>query len=619
MPLSQSIALLEEQMAHRAPTPETMKLLRAIWPKAEKAVRLQLLSNLGDPPSPEVIETWRDDDDLHTHLLRQWRWLVGVSEDLPEPWHSAHQHLASTFGTGDPDARLYRIESFSGSVSLLSAQEISELGPRRFAEWAAAWAPPPHGWRAPTPAGLADELMKAVHSSPEVWNNALPDIVETLRHPTYIRGILDALREPARVGVSIYWDRLVPTFDLIVSEPWEVPRIAENNFEADLNWTECIRVVIWLIQEALDRDTPFEDAILDRFWLILLAAMRKRNGGPATSSRKLLDTAINKMSTRALQAMFSLALSVSRRGGDSAPWSERLAEAVGEELASDEVEAELAGAVVASLFAQFVHVCGTRANDFVPRLMGSPTPHDVKADVLETLLLFAQPITNEMLGLFMPYIVAYFHVERGDDDKEIREAARWLMIGYIRQLKNQNDPRMLVTLLALPSRISEGAEFFGRALRERTEPDPRLAEVGLRFWDELLNTSELEAEAFQGFGWWSEGNAIDDQAWLQRMYATLQRTEGRIDWADEVVQRLIRLGHYAEAWKALSLLVQGAPDQWTVAYWARNLHGLFESSNDADGDVQTLRIELAERLLEKELLDFRQYLTTGPQLRVQSS
>lgn len=45
-----------------------------------------------------------------------------------------------------------------------------------------------------------------------------------------------------------------------------------------------------------------------------------------------------------------------------------------------------------------------------------------------------------------------------------------------------------------------------------------------------------------------------------------------------------------------------------VSYWARNLHGLFEGSSEAAGDIGTLRADLAERLLERELLDFRKYL-----------
>jgi hypothetical protein len=610
MPLEESISLLAEQMSGEEPTPETMELLRAIWPTVGPGARLDLLSHLGDPPSREQVERWREDDELHRRLLRQWRWLVGVSEDLPEPWRTAHQHLSSAFGRGDPEARRYRTSVRWGSVSPLSAEEISKLGPGRFADWAIAWEPPARGWEAPTPAGLTGELSKAVQSSPEVWNSALPGIAEHLRHPTYIRGILDGLREALNAeGAALAWDGLVPTFELVVSEPWPVTRLAEDDFDADPDWAECNRVVTRLIQEAADRDTPFDEATLDRLWSVLLATMRKRKRATGVFGADLLTAAINKMSTTALRAMFSMALSVSRRGGDLAPWGRRLAGAVAEELAADDAEAQLASAIVASLYPQFVHVCGERAKDFIPRLFGSPDPSGLKAGVLETLLRWARPIANDMLLLFRPYILAYLALERPDgDEEERREAVRWLMIGYIRRLENQDDPRALLDVLRRPSRISEGAEFFGSVLGETSDPDPKLIEAAFRFWDEALATPGLEAEAFQGFGWWVEGSAIDDQAWLNRVHTTLQMTKGRIDSEDEVVQRLIRLSDHADAWRSLSLLVKGPSDRWTVSYWARNLHDLFKKTRDSTGDIRTLRAELAERLLERELLDFRQYL-----------
>jgi hypothetical protein len=610
MPLDQSLNLLAEQMRQEKPTPETMRLLRAIWPTMGTEARLDLLSHLGAPPSAEQVQGWREEDELHRRLLRQWRWLVGISEDLPEPWMTAHQHLSSTFGPGDPEARRYKISARWGSTSPLSAEEISELGPGRFADWAVTWEPPPSGWETPTPSGLASELSKAVQSSPEAWSRALPGIAERLRHPTYIRGVLDGLREAVDAeGVALAWDGLVPTFELVVSEPWPVTRLAGDDFDADPDWAECNRVVTRLIQEAVDRDTPFDDATLDRLWSVLLATMRKRKREAGVSDTDLLTAAINKMSTTALRAMFSMALSVSRRGGDLAPWGRRLADAVTEELAADDAEAQLASAIVASLYPQFVHVYGERAKDFIPRLFGPSQAVGLKVGILETLLRWARPIANDMLILFRPYILAYLDLERADgEEEERREAMRWLMIGYIRHLANQDDPRVLLDVLRRPSRISEGAEFLGRVLRETPDPDPKLIGAAFRFWDEALATPGLEAEAFQGFGWWTEGSAIDDQPWLDRIYTTLQLTKGRIDQEDEVVQRLIRLSDHPDAWRSLSLLVKGASDRWTVSYWARNLHDLFRKTKDSAADIRTLRAEVVERLLERELLDFRQYV-----------
>ena len=129
-------------------------------------------------------------------------------------------------------------------------------------------------------------------------------------------------------------------------------------------------------------------------------------------------------------------------------------------------------------------------------------PQLLKVGILETLLRWARPIANDMLILFRPYILAYLELERSEgEEEERREAVRGLMIGYIRHLANQDDPRALLRVLRRPSRISECAEFFGRVLGETPDPDPKLIEAAVRFWDEVLVTPGLAVEAFQGFGW----------------------------------------------------------------------------------------------------------------------
>jgi hypothetical protein len=213
----------------------------------------------------------------------------------------------------------------------------------------------------------------------------------------------------------------------------------------------------------------------------------------------------------------------------------------------------LASAIVASLYPQFVHVYGERAQDFIPRLFGSSDPVGLKVGILETLLRWARPIANDTLILFRPFILAYLELERSAGEEERQEAVRWLMIGYIRQLADQDDPSALLGVLRRPSRISEGAEFLGRVLRETTDPDPQLIEAAFRFWDEALATPGLPVEAFQGFGWWAEGSAIGDQPWLDRIYTTLQLTGGRIDREDEVVRpRPVKWCNSELAWFSLA-------------------------------------------------------------------
>ncbi len=607
----ESIVLLRSQMDSEAPTPETMDLLQAVWPKLTSGQRQELLQSLGKPPVPEDVAGWEADHELHRSLLRQWRWLAGIAAQLDEPWKAAYESLAAEFGEGDSEPRPYRVMTRMGSRAPLASREIADLGPAGFSDWLSSWRPQTGVWDVPTPAGLAIELAEAVKKSPETWLSSLPELLQRLRHPTYIRGVLIGIREAASDSNFVpEWSRLLTALEVVVDEPWPVEVLTSDPFDSDPDWSESHRETMRLLQEALDRDTAFGPELLDRIWSLLTKLMRKRGRESGVlGSEESLTLAINKSSTIALRTMFSLTLSVSRQGGSLELWGERLAEAVAEEFQAGNNEAQLAGVIAASLFPQFVHVAGFGATALVPALFGSPEPGAFSEDALKTLVRYARPITNEMLLIFYPYLQAYFHSEPSDvPDESQREAVRWLVIGYIRQVDGQQSVASLMALLSHPQRISDAAEFYGRVLKDTSEPDQSFIVAALSFWDEALAEHDLDESAFRGFGWWSEGQTIDDDAWLTRTLATLVRTKGRIDWEDEVVQRLIRLRDRTAAWEALALLVRGAPERWTVSYWARHLQDLFERTEEVDEPIRSLRSELAERLVERELLDFRRYI-----------
>ena len=449
-----------------------------------------------------------------------------------------------------------------------------------------------------------------MNTSPEAWVSALPGLVESLRHPTYVRGVLTGVREAIKdPGFQADWELILATAELVASEPWPVATLTDDDFDSDRDWAGCHREILQILQEALDRDTDFNPDLLRRIWAVLQALTRKRGSDGGLSGVDLLTLAINKLSTIALRTMFGLTLSLWRRDQPLDVWGERLSEAVAEGLRVGGNEASLTGAVAASLFPQILHVSGRRAAEMVSTIFGEPIPDALSAGAIGTLVKYARPITNEMLELFAPYLVAHLQVEPGDDSADVgRETIRWLVIGYIRQLSGQQNVATLVDRLLRPTRMSAAAEFYGRVLRDTAEPSAVITDCALLFWDEVLSRADLDATAFQGFGWWSEGTAIADESWLAHILATLRRSGGKIDWEDEVVQRLVRLGGESVAWESLALLVRGASDRWTVSYWARHLQDLFEGSQDSEEPIRSLRSELAERLVERELLDFRRYI-----------
>jgi hypothetical protein len=610
MALEQTLALISDQLGARDPAPETMALLRSVWSKLGADDRESLLDRLGRPASSSDVIASKTDEELRRSLLRQWRWLAGVADSLPPEWAGSYQLLAAEFGAGDPEARRPDVSVRIGSLSPLTEEEIRAMGPENLVDWLSKWDVPDGGWDTPTPRGLADALTPAVASSPDEWSHSLKALLPRLQDPTYIRAVIVGLRDAVKAGESVTWTTLLDALEVVVSEPWEVTPRSQDSFESDQDWKESIRATVSLLQEALDRNVSFDSSALRRVWAILVTALRMRSSVAAVSGPDRLTSAINQLSTTSLQAMFSLCLAVARAGKEMEPWSALLTEAVREELDTDAEESRLASALVASMFPQFVHISGQVAYELIPRLFSSTASAEaLDSETFATMLTYARPISDDLLLHIAPYLRTFVaSADLGDRD-DVREGARWMAIGYLRGLDGFADRDRLIADLGRAEVVSEAAEFLGRVLRDTKEPDPAWVDRSLAFWDAALSNESLETAAFLGFGWWSEADAIDDETWLAKLHPTLERTSGKIDWEEAVVERLARLPDRPDAWRALALIVQGSPDRWEVVYWSRHLTALFERTVDvADKEIRDVRSLLAERLVEREILEFREFV-----------
>jgi hypothetical protein len=434
-------------------------------------------------------------------------------------------------------------------------------------------------------------------------------LVERLRYPSYVRGVVAGVKDALerQDAAPIDWTKVLPALDLVSTDPWPVQAQTADPFDADRDWSGTQREAMRLLQSALKGNAPFDEDQLELIWTILTRLLVKGRSASSTIMEErpdLMMLAINKDSTVALQTLFELALNASRREMVGR-WGDRLAVVVREQLEVSGAESRLSGAVAAGLLPQFVHVSGQAAVDLIPTLFGEPRPEEILIENLETMLKYSRPITNDLLVIFLPYLEVYFRAVPSSEGGAERSAVRWFLIGYIRGIEGLESPTQLLDVLEEPSRLSEAAEFYGRVLRESEAPVD--LEDALRFWDAFLEM-DPPPTAYRGFGWWSEGNAVPDSEWLERIVVTLTRTSGLIDWDHEVVERLCRLVEFESAWEALTFLVKGAPERWTVAHWAGRLLRLFEDTEGSPEPVSSARTELAEALLGREFLDFRRFI-----------
>ncbi|CAN5871412.1 hypothetical protein BH23ACT5_BH23ACT5_06800 [soil metagenome] len=215
-------------------TPESLRLLGGVWPLLDEDRRAALLGELGDPTLADLAGDWQSDDDLHRELLRVRQWLVAVADEAPEQWKTAYGELVEVFGSPDPEAVAFRIESFVGTPSPLGVDEVTSLGPLGLIEWVSGWEPG-EGFRSPTPEMLGRTIAESVGQDAATWIPDLVSTIEGLREPVYIRGLFAGFTEAAKESqlAAQNLEAILVAAELAWSEPWHSALELQDRFDFD--------------------------------------------------------------------------------------------------------------------------------------------------------------------------------------------------------------------------------------------------------------------------------------------------------------------------------------------------------------------------------------------------
>ncbi|HEX9645409.1 MAG TPA: hypothetical protein VGC11_15565, partial [Acidimicrobiia bacterium] len=490
--------------------------------------------------------------------------------------------------------------------------EIAVMGPEDFADFVQSFGSGAIENRQ-TPEGLARALREAVKIDPLSWASGLAQHVMRLRHPTYVSAIVEGLRSAlSETGhLPLPWDEVIDGLAQVVDEPWPVEPLAPSDWDYETSWRNAGDSVSRLLRESLDGNQPLGLQV-PRIYELLLKQMRKTDEpsgvgvGSVEDIRDGLMSAVNKPSTVALEGLYSLFLFAHRHDlrGD---WGDRFYQALDEELDHSTEENLLASHVMAPRVAQYVALYEPGRQQ-IRRLLGDPTGLSLRVGVIETLLTFGRPQNPPFLGMIRPYLFAYLNPDLSRDEQGVRRAAQWLVIGYLWGAEGF-DLDILMSTLQYGRALSLAAEAYGRILSaEEGQSTPDDEHKALAFWDAALAAADDSAQ-LHGFGWWSEGS-LPDGDWLERMLDTLQRTDGRIDWDHAVAERLASLPPGDASLMCLRLMVKGATDYWALRYWSDHIRRSLEASR-SDPALDSGRRDLVEALLEREFLEFRDFLPTS--------
>jgi hypothetical protein len=405
-------------------------------------------------------------------------------------------------------------------LSILSLDEICEL--------IRTWRPN-KGEFLVSARELARTFENVVIDQGSEWLRNPVDVITKLRHPTYVSHYLKAILELSKTGAYPENAKICEAIKVVESRPWTVEVIGEvDGFSFDETWNPAIDNAIQLLKQLLDSD-KFELENLDLAWELFENISNDSESMPSISGNSIdfLQLAINCSSTKATEAIISLAAFEFRK---TSSVHNRYFIHFEKLLNYDSQIGLMHRSIIASKFQILKKINPEWVISNKELLFGAVLKNDIGQDTLDMALKWSSKIDRWLLENFRNQI--FVAAEKG-----VENVLAWIVMGMFWSLRGYSAENILNVFNADVQRINDFTESIARMTRGELTKE-KYIQSGIEYWNWALDNKRLSADYFFAFGWMSEVHKIDDKVWEDLTFATLQRTNGSIDWINGVIERI---------------------------------------------------------------------------------
>lgn len=512
----------------------------------------QWVRALGAPPDLGTVARGLADRELDPAWGRARDWSAVLPDEAMTGWTQVLAVLAGAFGPVS-EARLRRAttEAAWGS-SPMTLEELQQLPVLEAAAKVSEWRPDDADWLV-SARELGRVVEKAAKADAAAWGTSPVQVAAALRHPTYIAHYLRGLASSSALA-QVDVQAAVDVLELVAAHPWEVVPLGRGDgFDYDPDWSEAERAGIAFIKATAEAELSFGSKTNVAWRLALEACLDPTPSGISSSdddgdlTKSVLERAISRPGTQALEALLALMGQEYREGGTVRP--EGLAE-LDRVLALPGADGAEHRAVLAPRIGFLRYIAEQWTDEHLDVLYGLAAPTGLGDVTLLLTLRWSRP-ARWFLARFAARIVRA--AAAGSD-----QALEHCVVGMLWAVQGLEPDTLVQFLAAAPDRLSAAGEDIGRLLRHN-EPEPEFVERARSFWEAALASGSSD---LGGFGWMAEVTALDDATWLALTLQTLKATRGVLDWSQEVAARAASCDASPVALDVLNLLVRGMTDPW---------------------------------------------------------
>jgi len=540
------------------------------------------------------------------------RWRLGrlqlIKQALPSDRLADYEELESKYGDARPlDAVRPLTAAARVPASPKPADEVSAMSIPEVACYVKEWVPDDDFW-GPSAEGLGRILAQDIAIRPDAYASQARLFFDV--DPTYVRQILDGLRQAAKEGKAFDWEPVLELGGWIVRQPREIPGRTVRHREWDPDWGWARQALVDLLEAGCNKNLlPF--ASRETAWPLLEHLAEDPSPTPEedTPASDRLDPAtksINTVRGGAMHAVIEYALWVLRNldeqrgtpeGGDhSLDDMPEVRGALKKHLDTAHDPTVTIRSVYGRWFPWLCLLDPQWAKENVERIF----PHESDERYLrnaawDTYIVYCEPYNSVFTVLRDEYVFAVHNIggtERmtshmANPDERLAEH---LMVFYGRGVTNLEEHTDLIPQFfenADDELRSHAMDFIGRSLQvnDGERADQEIVDRMRQLWewriDHIRASGNVAAfrQELSAFGWWFFCGAFEQNWALERLREAMEMANN-VEPDHQIVEMLADLAdeHPALVVECFRHLLDGGADYWRVSSWIKGARRALETA-----------------------------------------
>jgi len=437
------------------------------------------------------------------------------------------------------------ITSWIGPTSPIAEEELSSKSDKELITYLSTWKPSEDHF-SPSRDGLSSILKESVKKNPERFISLFGRVVEEVKKPEYIYGIIRGICETDEEKLKkLDWCVFLSKLEIAVNKKYL--------FEGDEEWSgSALKAICDVLEAGLNKNLiPLSQN--DITWKIIekltkhsdpSASEEKQAKGK--SSRDLVMTAINSVRSKAYEVAILHGLWLARMTKGKTKMTLQL-----RELLENGVDGRKEKSPsVKTIYSMRLPNLSYLNKDWVISNLNKIIPEGEDfVDLFGSFALYGQ-YSDELYHLMRPKFQLYLEKYASKESKTdlTHRVTDYIMIAYLRGLETLENDSLVSKLFLIddPDISSNAMEFIGRDIDELNQKEhAEIIKRARQVWDwsnDKTSKGQLKKsgkEISLQFGVWFKNNAMDKKWLIENLEKSLTVSGGLLDDSYQILLRLM--------------------------------------------------------------------------------